>query len=529
MENTGPVTDKKEKWLLGLLLVLAVLTYRQLITGAQSSTFLPTVVGSFFSYSGTSPQFLYVFVLCLFYIRRKDIVHAFHGKGTPWNAMLYLVPGVCLFLWGHYVGVTDILHMSVLLVGFGAARFLSGKRLTRMIILPVLILVLATPLPGVLLNQIIFPFQLWEAEHSAWLLNAIGVPSSLAGDMIHMAGRNVRVAESCTALGFLKWLTIFALTYTYLFPVSRLYTVILILAAPVIAYMVNITRAFSLALNPKLEVLSIHTAQGVAFFLIGLSLLYAFDSILYRILSEDRRAGYANKTDDSNESAACQKHRSLLVLVSIFLFMFIASFALPRWSSPSADMYKLDLAEELGDWELVATQPVNHSFLASVRYSSSLYRNYMKNNEPVSLFIGYDNRLRRHRSFLSDKNGYQGEMGMVEKHSVVDPGKPELYAESILTGNGYSRFLIYYWYKGVESVSQEILYALLALDQSPFRRDDPALVIRVSTKVEPGQDGLKLAEKRLLDFIDDINTAEPGFAPPKKKGPNMTFGPSPDL
>ena len=56
--------------------------------------------------------------------------------------MLFLLPGVCLFLWGHFVDVTDIIHVSFILVGFSTARYLSGNKLTRAILPPVLILVL---------------------------------------------------------------------------------------------------------------------------------------------------------------------------------------------------------------------------------------------------------------------------------------------------------------------------------------------------------------------------------------------------
>jgi len=203
-----------------------VLAFHQLVFGEEAAHFMPTVIGAFFSVSGMSPQFLYVLVIGLFILRREDIARAYHGKGEPWSALLFLVPGVCLFLWGHFVDVMDIIHVSLILVGFGAAWFLSCKRLTRAILPPVLILVLATPLPAVLINQMMFPMQLWDTEHSVWLLNAVGIPSLAKGDMISMAENSTRFAESCTALGFVKWLTIFALAYVYIFRITRWHAVL---------------------------------------------------------------------------------------------------------------------------------------------------------------------------------------------------------------------------------------------------------------------------------------------------------------
>jgi hypothetical protein len=74
--------------------------------------------------------------------------------------------------------------------------------------------------------------------------------------------------------------------------------------------------------------------------------------------------------------------------------------------------------------------------------------------------------------------------------------------------------LTYHWYEGVESVATEILYAWLALDQSPFRREEMARVIRLSTYVELTPEGLTLADKRLRQFLKDLQASETVTAPP---------------
>ena len=247
-ENSGGSTRRKEQALLVLVLIVAALAFHRLVSGETLADFMPDIVNAFFSASGISPLFMYVLVAGLFFIQRKDIAAAYLEEGEPWTAMLFLLPGICLFLWGHFVGATDIIHVSFILIGFGAAKFLSGKRLTRAILPPVLILVLATPLPAVVINQIIFPLQLWSTGHSVWLLNAVGIPALAMGDMISMAENSTRFAESCTALGFIIWLTIFALAYVYIFRITRWHAVLLVLSAPIIAYAVNILRAFSLCL-----------------------------------------------------------------------------------------------------------------------------------------------------------------------------------------------------------------------------------------------------------------------------------------
>ncbi len=494
----------KDKWLLGAVIILAVLAYREIFLWSLSSHSLPNYVGWFFNFSDTSPQFLYMLSVALVYLRRKDIARAFNGKGTPFTALLFIVPGVSLYIWGRYIGVSSIVYMSFLLMIFGAARFLSGKRLTRQILIPVLILTFAIPWPAALINQIIFPFQLWTAEHSAWLLDMISITSIQEGDRIVMPGGSVvRVAESCTALGFMKWLLIFALAYAYIFPVSRLHTIVLVLSAPFIAYAVNLLRAFSLILNPEKEILSIHLVQGIAFFMIGFALLYAVDNIVLRLIAKHRNKVNAHAGSYSAKENIRPKHRHLIILAGIFSTLFLLSIGLPEWSSFSQHHARdISLKEKMDGWEMGGELRENRLFLGGVRYSSSLFRHYARGNDLITVFIGFNDRLRRDHSLISKKNAFPREMSLVEdQFNVVLEGVSNPVQAVITNSRKYGRMLSYHWYEGTAGTSKEILRALLALDQSPYRRPGGELVIRLTTNIWSAPEGRTIADKRLRDFL----------------------------
>ena len=61
-----------------------------------------------------------------------------------------------------------------------------------------------------------------------------------------------------------------------------------------------------------------------------------------------------------------------------------------------------------------------------------------------------------------------------------------------------------HWYLGVESLPEEAVRALLALDRSPLRRVEDALVVRVATPIDGGAGGELAAARRLDGFL-------PGF------------------
>jgi exosortase len=499
-------TIQAEKWLLGLVVMLAVLTYHDLLTWRIDVFVGVSVTGLYYSLSGVAPQYHYLLAMGMIYIRRNDIANACKGRSTPWQALFFLVPGVALLVWGQYVDATDIVYISFLLVGLGSVRFLYGERLVRTILLPVLILFLAIPLPAVLINQIVFPFQLWTATHSALLLNILGIPAVALGDMIYLAGQSAFVAESCTALGFIKWLTIFALAYVYIFPVSRLHAVLLVLSAPFIAYAVNLLRAFSLIINPGMEVLTIHTAQGIVFFLIGFALLYALDIILLRYIKMNRKADVDQVVDNVHDASADPKYKHLLMLAILLGVLLLVSVTLPRWSSPSVEPSpEIIDSGDIGDWKPVETPVMKHLFLGSVRYSTHLYRYYARDDEYVALFVGYDDRRRRHRSLLSDKNAYQDGIGLVEERFLLEPDVINHQVDVVVSSTDNGRIMTWHWYEGVASIPEEILRAFLALDQSPFRRPEGALIVRLATFVPPGPDGKFVAEQRLQDFFASLS------------------------
>ena len=177
----------------------------------------------------------------------------------------------------------------------------------------------------------------------------------------------------------------------------------------------------------------------------------------------------------------------------------------PNGPSPSKGDYPpVSLAEKLGKWETIENMPVIYSLLGSVRYSSTLYRDYKSTQGGITVFIGTDDRLRRNRSLLSDKNAYPDGIGLEQEQSIVDLGPDIGHAVATVIDNDAQRLLTYYWYEGVDSVGKELLYAILALDQSPFRREKQARVTRLTTYVELTPEGRMLADKRLRDFLREM-------------------------
>jgi len=352
------------------LVVLAAISYNELIYWVPETLFLPSARGWFFLLSDSSPHLLYLLAAGLLVTRYKYLAAAAQIRGTHWPGWVLLFPAIALFLWGHYVNAIDHIHLSFLLMSMSAAFLLFGKAMAKALLLPVLILFLGTPIPAVIINQIVFPFQLWTADHTVWLINAIGITAHAAGDLIYLENSNFRVAETCTALGFIKWLTTFAIAYVYLFPVSRLQSFLLILSAPFIAYTVNLGRVLSLVFNPENSALSAHVLQGIVFFMVGFIILYLVDCALGVLIKKCGPHQPCSNKDADNKPREYPEIKHVLFVTTLASALAVSSYTLPVASPPLDTHSGFVLPDTIDEWTSIARLKRNGVFHGTLQYSS---------------------------------------------------------------------------------------------------------------------------------------------------------------
>ena len=490
------------KALVGLLLVLGALAYRHLLFWDPSSPGLPGTARFFFRVSETAPQILFVLTVLLFYRRRKRIARALGGEPAPLLALPFLALGVALFLWGHHAGALDLVLASLLAVALGSALLLSGRRLAGELMLPLLFLAFAIPLPGVIANQLIYPLQLGTAVHTGWLLHAIGITVVREGNVLYQAGDSFQIIETCSGLRSIFVLTTLAVGWLCFFPTRRLPAALLIVAAPVIAYFVNTLRILSLVLYPSSDLASIHSVQGVGIFLLGLLILYWVDKLLQRIpggseaqIGESENASPLQTTRD--------RHGHAIALALLLAAMLGASAWGLRWDpSDPPRRPSIDLPKKIDGWKVARKLKPDRLFLGSVAFRSRWYGEYEREGETVSVFIGYDDRLSRRRSLLSPKNAVPGAGWHVEERRLIQLSPSGPLAESVTARSDATRTLSFHWYAGTDPLALEILRACLGTDQSSLRRPGGAWVVRLSTDLAQTRDGKEKAEARLRGFAE---------------------------
>ncbi|MEN8185087.1 MAG: exosortase C-terminal domain/associated protein EpsI, partial [Myxococcota bacterium] len=491
-----------------LTLLLGVFAYRSLLVWSPTEGVLPRLEGWLYMPSGTSPQIVLALAAAALVARRDRLLAALGPAGSLGQALAPLGLGGVLFLWASYVGAMDLLIPSLASLALGAGLLLGGAPLARELALPLLILLFAIPSPAVLTNQIVFPLQLLTAEHTLALVRALGVPAVQSGDLLYTPGHTVRVIETCSGMRSIDVLTLLALVYAAFFRPGARRGVLLVVAAPLIAYGINLVRVALMVLRPGSPSALAHVLEGVAVFGAGVLLLLLTDAGLSRLLPHRRSQPAAHGPDLPTPSAG---RRSLAVLAAVAVSLAAASLLVPSWVRPDRlDGSALKLPAEAHGWRLSGRTPAEEARRPwSGGATRHAYGSYERDGEAAAVFVAVNHRLRRNQSLLSPRNAFPGAGWEVEERTLLAVGPDGPRVEVTLLGGLKGRVLTYHWYEGTARLAGELTRALLATDRSPLRRPGAARMVQLSTGVEPKATGRAEAEARLRSLLPAFGVPGP--------------------
>jgi exosortase len=493
-----------------VLLALAVVAYHGLVLWDPRSHGYTPLEGWLFEASETTPQIVFAIAAGLL-LRRRERLRRAVEEPSPRHAALFLLPGFALHLWSQWVAAPELLVPSLWLVAVGASLLVAGRRFAREIALCLAVLFFAVPLPGPLHNHLVYPFQLATAHGAEWALQTIGYTAARQGDTLWIGAREFEVIETCSGLRAVQTLTFLACAWALFFACRARHAALLIASAPLLAYAANVVRVMVLVVDSRPEVREAHTVQGIVMFVAGSIGLFLVDHLLLRFLPGSRPADdpARERTADPTRGGA---RRSRLALSLALGVMTAAALAGARRAPPTAQPPPtLELPRELAGWK-VAEGPEHGQFLGSIRFVQLSSRTYERDGGSVWAFLAWDDRGMRSRSLLSRKHALPGLGWDVEERRTfaLEPDGPSVPA--VVARQFQRRALVVHLYRGAGSLLGETLRATLALDQvaSPFARRDGVSLLRLSTDVSPGPEGVREAESVLRSLFADLSRALDG-------------------
>jgi exosortase/archaeosortase family protein len=214
----------------------------------------------------------------------------------------------------------------------GTVVYFGGFAFLRLVLVPLLLLVLAIPIPAIVFNKIAFPLQLFASRVAVWSMTVVGIPVLRQGNVIELKPLNsfdtkkLEVVEACSGIRSMMTLMTLAVVFAYFtYPQSgdssgprvssgwlRSYdfrrSSIIVLSAVPIAILTNAARVSGTGIlshyyGTKVADGFFHTFSGWAIYVVAFLMLFGIGWILDRFKPRPpKTAGKPTKITDKRSS-----------------------------------------------------------------------------------------------------------------------------------------------------------------------------------------------------------------------------------
>jgi exosortase len=198
------------------------------------------------------------------------------------------IVSVLTFLAGQFAAELFLTRISLLGVIAGTIVFLWGVRHLRILAFPMALLLLAIPLPAIVLNQIAFPLQLLASRAGETVVSAAGVPILREGNVLILPNTTLEVVQACSGIRSLAALMTLGLILGKLAEPRRWARVVLFALTIPVAIVANAARVAGTGLaaariGPHAADGFFHTFSGWLVFVVAFCALLACASLLRRV------------------------------------------------------------------------------------------------------------------------------------------------------------------------------------------------------------------------------------------------------
>jgi exosortase len=215
--------------------------------------------------------------------RAKWRVTTFRYTPVGW-VMILLAVGV--FIIGTAGAEYFTARCSLVFLLFGLAWTFGGTPVLRLAWFPIAFLFFMIPVPYVIYYTATFPMQLLASKVAVAGLDIIGVPLARQGNIIHLPGYSLEVAEACSGLRSLVSLLALGAAYARLTQPNLGWQILLFVCTVPIALAANIFRVGATALgayaiSPKVAEDFLHEFSGIVVFVFSFVFLFILGGMFY--------------------------------------------------------------------------------------------------------------------------------------------------------------------------------------------------------------------------------------------------------
>jgi exosortase len=209
-------------------------------------------------------------------------------RPQPVLGLILLTGSVMLRIVSGLAAELFTMRMSLIGAGLGIVLFVWGLPQLRRWWLPITLLILSVPLPAVVLSTLALPLQLRASALGAALLRWRDVPVVLSGNVIHLPGRSLFVAEACSGLRSLTALLSLGVLMGGIWLKRPALRALLLLFTIPVAMLINGIRVFLTGflvffVNPAAGDGFMHLTEGWVMFVVAFAILGGVSWVLTRL------------------------------------------------------------------------------------------------------------------------------------------------------------------------------------------------------------------------------------------------------
>jgi exosortase len=216
--------------------------------------------------------------------KRRLLITAATSRGSL-VGFVFLTGALCAFLVGRFGADVFVTRVSLVLGLAGLIWSIGGSTPARVSAAPLCLLLIAVPLPALVVNAITLPMQLVASRMAEWMLASAHIPVFRDGNVLELQSTSLEVAEACSGLRSLISLTAIGCLVAWATERRLVRRAVVIAAAVPIALVLNAVRIAATGAacevwGPQAASGEWHTFAGWITFVVAVGLLTRVQQVL---------------------------------------------------------------------------------------------------------------------------------------------------------------------------------------------------------------------------------------------------------
>lgn len=447
--------------------------------------------------------------------------------GAPsFLGVIILGAALLLLLLGQLTSIFLFQHLGLVTAIAGLIAAFGGRSLLRTTAAPVAFLFFAVPPPYWVITVLSWKFQQMSSVLGVAMVELMGIPVHLSGNIIDLGDYKLQVAEACSGLRYLFPFLSLGVMAAYMYRGKFWQRALIVASTFPITILMNsfriaATAAMVQAYGIEQAEGALHFFEGWVVFLFCLIALFGVVASLARFSNPRVNPLDALTTPDLPLTAPQMTGRpgaiifasaAAAAVLTIGASKIVTSDAL---IIPDRQTFS-SVPEQFPGWS-VTVLPIDPSVAEVLGADDSIVANMRApEGDDFNLYFAYLNAQRDGRSWHSPRQCIPGGGWKIVSQKIVKSkaadGRPFNYNRLVIQ-NGDYRQLVYYWYdqRGRKVANEFVMKFWLIVDAVTRKRSDGAM-IRLLTPIGEGMT-VEDADRKLEGLARRVETFLPAYVP----------------